>query len=159
MTQERRPQRRTESERFPFRDVLSRMIDDRVLEPFEEMMPMSDMMARSTFPKIDIEEDDQNVIVKANIPGVDPENVELNVEEHTLTISGTSEREERSTDEETQYYHYEREYGEFRRDVPLPANVDPDAASATTKNGVLRVTLPKVSQDTRKRIEITNEES
>jgi HSP20 family protein len=76
------------------------MIDDRVLEPLEEMMPMTDLSRRAVYPKVDIEEDNQNVTVKANIPGVDPDNVDLNVEEDILTMSGVSEREEDKTDEE-----------------------------------------------------------
>lgn len=159
MTQDRRVRHRNSRDQFPFRDVLSRMIDDRVLEPLEEMMPETDITRRALFPKVDVEEDDQNVIVSANVPGVDPNNIDLNVEEDVLSISGTAEREQDRSDEEKQYYHYEREYGEFRRDVPLPAKVDPDNASATSKNGVLRVTLPKVSQDTRKRIEIQDQEA
>lgn len=168
MPEERRVQRQDTPrgrDLFSLRDAMNRMIDETFWDPFD--MParaggrpaVSDLTQRALYPKVDIEEDDQNITVKANVPGVDPNNVDVNVEEDTLTLSGKIEREEDKSDEEQQYYHYEREYGEFRRDIPLPSNVSPDDAKATFKSGVLTVTLPKSSQDTRKKIEIENQES
>jgi len=160
MPEERRPQR-SDSRRdlFSLRDAMNRMIDESFFDPFETRPGVGDLTQRALYPKVDIEEDNQNVTVKANLPGVDPNNVDVNVEKDMLTLSGTAEREEDKSDEEQQYYHYEREYGEFRRDIPLSSKVNPNDAKAVSKNGVLTITLPKVSQDTRTKIEIQNEES
>lgn len=144
---------------FSLRDTMNRLFNDGWWDPFDPRSGMRELSPWSgVYPKVDIEEDEKAVTVKANVPGVDPEKVEVNVEEDTLTLSGTIEHEEDRSDENRQYYHYEREYGEFRRDIPLPAAVDPDSAKAVNKGGVLTITLPKTAQDTRKRIEVENQE-
>ncbi len=140
------------------RDSMNRFFNDSFWDPFELRPALRELSQRAgLYPKVDIEEDEKTVTVKANVPGLDPSQIEVNVEEDTLTLSGTIDHKEDRSEEEKQYYHYEREYGEFRRDIPLPAHIDPSQTKAVNKDGVLTVTLPKVAQDTRKRIEVENQ--
>jgi len=141
----------------PFRDVMSTFFDDRFFDPFRELRQFEDT-ARRMFPKVDVEENDTDIVVKANIPGVDSKDIDVNVEADTLSLSGVTRRENTDEDKEKQYYHYEREYGEFRRDIPLPASVDPSQTKAISKNGVLTITMPKVTQESRTKVEIEEQE-
>lgn len=149
---------RSRGDIFSLRDAMNRLFDEGMWDPFYELRPIaSDATRRALYPKVDVEEDDQNVTVKANIPGMDPKGVEINVEENVVSLSGEISREDTKEDAQKQYYHYEREHGEFRRDVPLPANVSPENAKATSKDGVLTITLPKATQDTRTKVEVETE--
>jgi HSP20 family protein len=95
----------------------------------------------SGFPSVDIFEDDKNVTVKAEMPGVKKEDLDVNVTEEAITISGEKKKEEKV--HEKNYYRYERSYGSFRRTLPLPAGVQSDKAKAKFKDGVLEIKVPK----------------
>ena len=98
--------------------------------------------ARAFGPKVDVYETDDAVSVKAELPGVDPADIEINATEDTVTLTGETRREE-EVDEEG-YYRSERSFGRFQRRIDLPAAVKANEAKATFKNGVLEITLPKV---------------
>jgi len=91
--------------------------------------------------KTDLAESDDEVVVRAELPGVDPKEVEINVNGNALTISG--EKKEEHEDKHRNYHYVERQFGSFHRSVQLPAYVDPDKVEATFKNGVLTVTIAK----------------
>ncbi len=125
-------------------------------EPFRELVTMRDDMDHlfDVFfgaptgiiedlwrPSIDIEESNGNLMVKAEIPGMDKKDIKVVVKDDVLTISGERKREN-ETKEKT-FHRIERSYGQFRRMIRLPAEVDPDKVKATYKDGVLNVTLPK----------------
>jgi HSP20 family protein len=132
------------------------------LSPFSLMRRMEEDMARmwSDFfggrgmptlwgapafgPKIDVYETDDTVSVKAELPGVNPEEVDINATEDTVTLTGETRRQE-EVDEEG-YYRSERSFGRFQRHIDLPATVKANDAKATFKNGVLEITLPKVEE-------------
>ena len=101
-------------------------------------------------PAIDISKRDDQLVVHAELPGLNAKDVNVEVDSGTLTISG--ERQQSSGDA----YHSERSYGSFYRAIPLPENVDPDQIKATFTNGVLEVTMPapKAEQQGRKKIEV-----
>jgi HSP20 family protein len=108
------------------------------------------------FPKVDVEETDHEIKVTANVPGIDPENINVEVGDDYLSLSGRIEKE--ATDEKKgKIYRYEREYGEFRREFSLPARVDKDKIVAKAKNGVLTITLPKSEEEIKKRIKVDTE--
>lgn len=92
-------------------------------------------------PSLDVAENDSNVTVKAEIPGVDPRNIELSVDNNRLLIRGEKkdEREEKGQS----FHRVERSFGSFLRSVDLPPNTNPDAITAEHKNGVLTVTIQK----------------
>jgi HSP20 family protein len=97
------------------------------------------------FP-VDISDNDASVTVKAVLPGIKAEDVEITVSEGVLTIRGESREEKK--DEGENYYRREIRYGSFSRSVPLPTRVDQEKAEASFTDGILSVTLPK-SEDVR----------
>lgn len=106
------------------------------------------------FPVVDIRENDREVIVTAELPGVDEKDLDISVSDQYLTLRGEKreEREERNGN----YYRMERSYGSFHRDISLPCEVETDKVEAVFKRGVLTITLPKKEEARRhaKRIEI-----
>jgi len=104
------------------------------------------------FPAVDIFEDADNVVVKAEIPGVSKENLDVNITDEAITIRGEKKKEEKV--EEKNYYRYERSYGSFQRTLPLPAEVQSDKAKAKFSNGVLEITLPKTPEARKKEVKV-----
>ncbi len=101
---------------------------------------------------LDITEDENNFYVKASLPGVNPEDMEVTVHGDVLTIRGEMKQENENKSE--QYYLRERRYGTFSRSVTLPASVKSDQVDAEYHNGVLTLTLPKTDEVKPKRIQI-----
>ncbi len=106
------------------------------------------------FPKVDVEETENEIRVTANIPGIDAENIDVEVGDDYLSLSGKIEKEDRSEDKHGKMYRYEREFGEFRREFSLPARVNKDGIVAKSRNGVLSITLPKSQDEIKKRVKI-----
>jgi HSP20 family protein len=108
---------------------------------------------RGWAPAVDVTERQGNLIVHAELPGIRPENVQLEVANDTLVISGSRERSEEH--EEQGIHRRERMYGSFYREIPLPEGVNADQARAKYNNGVLEITIPMPQQQSRsRRIEI-----
>lgn len=99
---------------------------------------------RSRCLAIDIADNEEAVVVKAEVPGCKADDIEISVHGNTLTISGEKKLEEQR--KEKGYYHLERSCGSFRRDLDLPADVDPEKVEAVCKDGVLSITLPKTEK-------------
>lgn len=108
-------------------------------------------------PDIDVCETDKEVRLKAELPGVKEDDVDVRLEGDTLIIKG--EKREESEDKEGNYYRSECRYGSFTRTIPLSTEVDADNVEATFKNGVLRVKLPKLNEGktTGKKIQVKHE--
>ncbi|MEJ2158323.1 MAG: Hsp20/alpha crystallin family protein [Desulfobacteraceae bacterium] len=92
-------------------------------------------------PAVDIYEDDDNIVVKAEIPGMDKESIDVDVKDRVLTIKG--ERSENHEVKEERYYRKESSYGRFERAFTLPADVKTDEIKAEYKDGILKVMVPK----------------
>lgn len=105
-------------------------------------------------PRVDVTEDNDNLYVHAEIPGVDKNDIKVSVTDGVLTISGEKKNETR--DENKNYYRIERTSGSFSRSFTLPAEVISDKISAEYKDGVLHITLPKSEESkvVEKKIEI-----
>ena len=98
---------------------------------------------------VDVYEEKENVVAKMNIPGVDPERINVSVEDNTLRVSGAHEEEKEEKEEkEKHYYHKEIKKGSFERVISLPQEVQKEKVSAEYKNGTLTVTLPKANKET-----------
>jgi HSP20 family protein len=95
-------------------------------------------------PRVNVTEDNENLFVHAEIPGVDKNDIKINITGDLLTISGEKKSEQK--DEKKNYYRVERSYGTFSRSFTLPAEVVVDKISADYKDGVLNITLPKTEQ-------------
>lgn len=103
-------------------------------------------------PALDVSETEAHVVVRAEIPGVDPEKIDVSVTEESITISG--EKEETEEREDESFYRSERRFGSFRRTIPLPASVDPDQVDAKFRNGVLRIEMAKATPSHSKKIRV-----
>ncbi|MHB0865411.1 MAG: Hsp20/alpha crystallin family protein [Minisyncoccota bacterium] len=140
----------------PF-SLIDRFFDDS-WEPFNMMMP-SLLRSRglgnvsTVFPRVDVEETDHEIKVTANVPGIDPKDINVEVGDDYISLSGKIDKEDRE-ERKGKVYRYEREYGEFRREFALPARVNKDAIVAKSRNGVLTITLPKSEEEMKKRVKI-----
>jgi HSP20 family protein len=108
----------------------------------------------SAWPRIDVQEGDQAYTITAEVPGMDPKDVQLDLRENALIISG-EKRAERNEEAQGRRYS-ERSYGRFERVIPFESEIDTDRVEATCSNGVLTITLPKAAQarDRTRRIEV-----
>ncbi len=103
-------------------------------------------------PAIESHADNGNLIVKADLPGVDPKEVTVSVVGNQLTIEGERKHEEKK--EEKDYFYQELSYGKFSRSLTIPEGVEADKVKATFKNGVLEVSMPAPKQLAAKKIQI-----
>lgn len=130
---------------------LRRMFD----QPFEslfDLMPMRLANGESWRPAVDVAETKDAFVVKAEIPGVKADDIQINLEENTLTLTGERKRE-KSVEEEG-YARIERAYGTFERKILLPPTVDVEAVKASYANGILEIRLPKKEEAKPKRIPV-----
>jgi len=118
--------------------------------PFGEAGPSS---LEAWSPAVDVFENKDNIIVKAEAPGMRKEDIEVSVEGNTLSICG-ERREQKEEGQGTANYRSERYFGRFYRSVPLPSAVDTGKVNAKYQDGILTVTLPKTEEAKRKKIEI-----
>lgn len=133
--------------------AFERMMQD-MMAPFPSFF--GDRETRSLWPKVDISETEKSLKIKADIPNVKPEDLDVEVEGNRLVIRGTTEKETEEKDET--YYRKERERGSFYRAFDLPANVDAGKIKAEAKNGTVIITLPKKSAgETKKKIAVAKE--
>ncbi|HHW48011.1 MAG TPA: Hsp20/alpha crystallin family protein [Clostridiaceae bacterium] len=105
-------------------------------------------------PKVDVYETDTDLIMKAEIPGVSKEDLNVYVDENSIRLSGQTKRSDEFKDD--QVYRSERYYGSFSRTIPLPVEIKADQVSAKYKDGILTITAPKVepSKTKSRRIDI-----
>ena len=126
------------------------------VNPFEEMEKMFEDFGphfpKGFTPALDIYQDKNSVIVETAIPGVDPEQINISIENDVLTIEGKSEQ--KSEVEEKEYYRKEVRHGSFHRAVSLPAAVEGDNAKADYEDGILKITIPKAERAKPKTIKI-----
>lgn len=125
-------------ELMSLREAMDRLFEESIVWPRSWLAP-----AAQTFA-VDIYETKDDVVVKASLPGVKPEDVEVSVVGDTLTIKGEV-KEEKDIKEEN-YIRKERRYGSFCRSFTLPVSVNADKATAEYENGVLTLTLPKAEE-------------
>lgn len=103
-------------------------------------------------PAVDLYEEKGDIVVKAELPGMNNDDVEVNLSDHLLTIKGQKKKEEEIKEEN--YYRCERSYGSFLRTLELPKDVHFDKVKASFKNGVLEVRLPKTEEAKTKEIKV-----
>lgn len=96
------------------------------------------------WPAIDVADNEDAVVVKAELPGCKAEDIDISVHGNTMTVSGEKKQEQEKKGKG--YYHVERSYGSFRRDITLPDDVDAEKVEAACRDGVLTITLPKTGK-------------
>ncbi|MFH0809752.1 MAG: Hsp20/alpha crystallin family protein [Pseudomonadota bacterium] len=129
-----------------FRDDVGHLFDDLGAG---WLRPLPD---RAWIPSLDVSETADSLLVKVELPGIDPRNIDVRVEGNVLSIKG--ERKQEKEEAEENYHRTERSYGAFRRAIQLPVAIDPDGVSATYKDGVLKLTVPRKDGAHPRRIEV-----
>jgi HSP20 family protein len=117
---------------------------------------MFDQMARPDrgwVPAIDVVRENGNLLLRANVPGIKPDEVKIEVEDGVLTVSG--EHEESGEEKDADYVRRERSYGSFSRSLALPSGVDAGAIKAATKDGIVEVTIPLPPEASKDKVTIT----
>lgn len=136
-------------------------------DPFQELVSWSNRLNRTLTdpatgrtedafgawaPPVDIFEKDNNLVIRAELPGVDKKDIDVRIENGVLTLHG--ERKQETTINEENAYRMERVYGTFTRSFSLPTTVDPSKINALFKDGILELMVPKLETAKPKRIEI-----
>src|SRR3979409_1335406 len=138
-------------------------------EPFREFSTLQDRMNRlfretynegqdqaltaSTFaPAVDVYEDEHNVVLKIEVPGIDEKDIDVRIENNTLTVHG--ERKFEKEEKEENFRRVERQYGSFTRSFTLPTTVDAEKVSATYDKGILKISLAKKAEAKPKQIKV-----
>ena len=103
-------------------------------------------------PRMDMEESERDIVVKADLPGVDPKDVDIQVVDNVLFLRG--EKKEQKEERRKNYHRVERFAGQFYRAVALPAGVDTDRVNATSANGTITITIPKKPEAQPKKISV-----
>ena len=141
----------------PFRDI--RTLQDEVNRLFSSNLTRffnDEGIARGAWsPNVDIFENKDQIVIEAELPGMNREDFDLSVENNVLTLYG--ERRFEKKDEGDNYHRVERSYGSFSRSFTLPQSVSAEGANAEFRNGVLRVSLPKREEVKARKIEIKSD--
>ena len=139
----------------PWRDMsalphgINRFFDDPV---FSTLWPEDESRAGGWKPIVDIYDNDDKIVLKAELPGVDKKDIDIALKDRVLTLKG--ERSYENEVKEDRYYRKERAFGHFRRSFSLPENVDPGKIKAEFKDGILKVEIPKPAEQKPKKITI-----
>jgi HSP20 family protein len=141
----------------PFRDMVS--IQDEMNKLFDDFLGRPLMRTEWSEgvwnPSVDISETKDNVLIKAEMPGLNKEDVKISMQDNMLTLTG--EKKQEKEEKETNYHRIERSYGAFSRSFSLPTSVKSDKIRATYKDGILSITLPKTEEVKPKEIPISIE--
>ncbi len=128
----------------PFRDLMT--LRERMNRLFEDVFTSArgeekDLISSSWTPAVDIYEDENQLVLTAEVPGIEEKDIEIKLEDNTLSIRG-ERKMEKETNEEN-YYRIEMAYGSFYRSFSLPNYIDQDKIQAEHENGILKITMPK----------------
>jgi HSP20 family protein len=136
----------------PFREFPT--LQDRINRVFRESAAgQDDSLTTTSFaPAVDVYEDEHQVTLKIDVPGIDEKDIDVRVEDNTLTVHG--ERKIDNEEKEENYRRVERQYGSFTRTFNLPQTVNTETVSATYDKGVLKITLPKKAEAKPKQIKV-----
>ena len=138
----------------PFRDLVT--LRERMNRLFEDAFPYrgeeKELVASSWSPAVDIYEKENALVLATEVPGLDEKDIEIKIEDNTLTIKG--ERKFEKETKEENYHRIERSYGSFHRSFTLPRYVDEDKINAEYESGVLRITMPKKSELKAKKVKV-----
>ena len=141
----------------PFRDLVS--IQDEMNRLFDDFFgrPITrrEWTEKVWSPCVDMSETKDNIIINAEIPGMNKEDVKVSVQDNALTLSG--ERKQEKEEKNADYHRIEGSYGSFSRSFTLPTPVQPDKVKATYKDGILKITLPKTEEVKPKEVPISVE--
>lgn len=137
-----------------FDHMLEHFFDRGWMRPLFKDSPVWDRfsMFEPRSPRIDMIDRDSEFLIRAEVPGIDRKDLDVSINDNTVTIKG--HRETETKEEKGEYYRCEISRGSFARTLPLPSDVDPDKANAIFKDGILELTLPKLKEVRRRKIDI-----
>src|SRR6266513_2582385 len=121
-------------------------------ESYSPEGPEEALTTTALAPPVDIYEDEHNIILKIEVPGIDEKDIDVSVQNNTLTVHG--ERKIEKEEKEENYRRVERQYGSFTRTFTLPTTVDTENVAATYDKGVLKINLPKKAEAKPKQIKV-----
>lgn len=121
---------------------MNRLFDD-AFSSFGLPTAFGGTFAGAGAPSIDVRETENTYEIEADLPGVDEDDINVELADNVLTLRGEKRYERDDEDRKGGYHVMERSYGSFARSIPLPFDVDPDAVEAVFKNGVLKLSIPK----------------
>lgn len=129
-------------------------LENEINRIFKELVPEEKLESQMAAwaPRVDIYEKDNNLVIEAEIPGARKEDIEVKVKDNSVVIRGEVKREEEKKEEN--YYRSERFYGRFERVLPLPTDVKVEEAKASFENGILKLSIPKTTQEKEIKVEI-----
>jgi len=127
-------------------------IQDEMNRMFNSVARTSDSGTGVWGPSVDISENENEIVVVAEVPGMKRENINISIQDNVLTLKGEKKRE--SDENEENYHRIERSYGVFERSFSLPSVIQTDRVTASYKNGVLSIKLPKAEEAKPKQIDI-----
>ncbi|HSM12358.1 MAG TPA: Hsp20/alpha crystallin family protein [Lysobacter sp.] len=133
----------------PIRQVFDRLFEGSLFQ--NESGDESSVVTSQWVPRVDIKEEANRFVLYADIPGVNPEDIEVQMDKGMLTIKG--ERREEARENES-FSRIERRHGNFHRRFALPDSADPEGISASGQNGVLQIVIPKRPETTPRRIQV-----
>jgi HSP20 family protein len=139
-------------------DEMERWFENEFRRPFSLMRSLGMPGFRATgfeeiTPSVDVFEEGDELVVKAELPGMKREDIDVSVTDNTVLISGEKRQEEKV--EKKNFYRMERSYGSFTRSFTLPSEVETDRAKASFKEGVLEIRIPKSEEAKRKEKKVT----
>ena len=129
------------TEIVPLRQVMDRLFEESFLDPFSVFRTIDREPLALSFPKVDVSETEKEIEVKADVPGIEPDKINVEVSDEDVRISG--EYESKKEEKRKTHYRLERQSGSFERLIPLPSKVVSDQAKAEIKDGVLEIVAPK----------------
>jgi HSP20 family protein len=125
---------------------------DKLFNDFFNRRPFRSFEKGDWMPLVDVSENEKEVVVHADMPGIDAEDIDISINGRILTIKG--ERHQEQEDKDKNYHQFERRYGSFQRSFELPADVDSDKVKAISKNGILTIHFHKAKEQSVKKIEV-----
>jgi HSP20 family protein len=134
---------------FSLRHQMNHLFDDVFRPVFRDDTGLSSW---NRYPTVDIYDNDENIVITAELPGIDKKNIVIDVKDGVLTLKG--ERSSENEVKEKTYYRRERTFGKFERVFRLPADVDPEKISADYKDGILKIDIPKPEEQKPKQITV-----
>lgn len=134
----------------PIKQVFDRLFEGSLFQ--NESADESSVVTSQWVPRVDIKEETDRFVLYADIPGVDPQEIEVQMEKGTLTIKGERRLEEKMEGET--FSRIERRHGSFHRRFALPDSADPEGITASGHNGVLQIIIPKRPETTPRRIQV-----
>ncbi|EGK86410.1 heat shock protein Hsp20 [Microcoleus vaginatus FGP-2] len=134
----------------PFTEIET--IREQLDKVFDQRATTRDNSEATWMPALELADAGDNFVLKAQLPGIDPKDIDVQVTREAISISG--ERRYENTDEKPRYVRSEFRYGKFHRVLPLPAHIENDSVQAEYKDGILTLTLPKVTEARNKVVKI-----